>query len=102
MSSESGCDLSVEFTAAARDFVQIGRPRLVDGCLHLDFGVLQWSKLVEIRKARNETKHNNLQLNVCAALADSYSCSQATAAREIEAHSKSGLCEGVRCTKQQS
>ena len=64
------------------DSFQIGRLQVLNRGLHLDFEVLQWSKLVEIWGAQNETI-NNPQLNVCTSLADSYSSSQATAALEI-------------------
>ena len=38
-------------------FVMLSRLNLNKG-LHLDFGALQWSKLIEIRKAQHETKNN--------------------------------------------
>ena len=66
----------------ACDSLQIVLSPVLNGSLNLDFEVLQWSKLVEFRKARNEKK-GTPRLNACTSLADSYSSSQATAAREI-------------------
>lgn len=78
-------------STAARDSLQIDRPRLLNGGLHLEFGLLQWLKFVENQKTQNETK-NNPQPKVCTSLSDSnftYNSSpKATTAREIEA----GVC----------
>ena len=76
------CQRDVSSTAAFGS-LQIGHPHVLNGCLHLDFEVLQRSKLVEIRKTQYETK-DNPQLNVFTSLADSGSSSQATAVHEIE------------------
>ena len=58
--------------------------------LTVDFEVLQRSTLVEIAEFRghNKTKEN-LKMNVklCTSLADGYSASQPTLAREIEGRS---------------
>ena len=61
-------------------------PQLLNRGLHLDYEVLQWPNLVEIRGAQNET-NNTPQQNVCASLAGSYSSSQETTARGIEGYS---------------
>ena len=76
------------FICAACDSLQIGRLQVLNRGLHLDFQVLEWSKLVEfeIWGSQNETK-NKPQLKVCISLADSYSSSQATTAREIQGRS---------------
>ena len=70
------------FIRKACDFLQSGRPQVLNRGLHLDFEVLQWSKLVEICGTQNETKMTP-QLSVCTSLADSYSSSHATTAHEI-------------------
>ena len=44
-------------STAACDPLQTGRSPSNVG-LHLDFGVLQWSKMVEARRTQNEAKHN--------------------------------------------
>ena len=45
---------------AAWDSLQIDRPPVLNGGLHLDLGVLQWSKLVEFgrHKLRQKTNPN--------------------------------------------
>ena len=68
------------------DSLEIGRPQVLNRDLHLDFEVLQWSKLVEICGTQNETKMTP-QLSVCTSLADSYSSSHATTAHEIQERS---------------
>ena len=50
--------LDVSSTATC-DCREVDCQQVLNGGLHLDFGVLQRSKLVEIRKAQNETKKNN-------------------------------------------
>ena len=47
LSRERVYQLIVSFTESYDSF-QIGHPRLPNRGLHLDFGVLQWSKLVDI------------------------------------------------------
>ena len=74
------------FTRRACGSLQIDRQQVLNRSLHLDFEVMQWSKLVEVWGTQNETK-GNPQLNVCTSLADSYSSSQAATAREIQARS---------------
>ena len=74
------------FIHRACDSLQIGRPQVLDRGLNLDFEVLR-SKLVKKWGAQNEAKNNNHQLQVCTSIADSYSTSQATTAREIEGRS---------------
>ena len=49
--------------------------------VYLDFGVLQWPKLVKIRKTQYGTK-DNPQLKVDSSCADNYSSLQATTAHE--------------------
>ena len=61
--------------------LQIGRLQVLNRGLHLDFEVLH--AVVEIWWTQNETK-SNPRLNVCTSRADSYSSSQAAAAREIQ------------------
>ena len=76
----------MSFMHRACDSLQIGRLQVLNRGLHLDFEVLQWSKLVEIWGTQNETK-NNPQLDFCTSLADSYSSSQATTVPEIQGRS---------------
>ena len=71
---------------AACESLQIGSPRFLNRGLHLDFEVLQLSKLVEIWGTQNETKKNP-QLNVRTSLVDSYSASKTTNLRDIEGRS---------------
>ena len=77
--------LSVSSTAAC-DSLQIGRPPFLNRAPHLDFGVIEWSKMIDIWGTQNETK-TDPQLDVCTSVVDTYSPSQATIAREIEARS---------------
>ena len=73
-------------STAARDSIQIGRPHFFNGDLHLGFGALQWSRIVELQKTQNETKKQppTERLHFTCTLEDSYISSQATIVREIE------------------
>ena len=64
--------LSVSSNVTACDFLYIGRLHFLNRGVHLGFGVLQWSKVVDFGKSKNVTK-NNPHLNLCTLLADSYS-----------------------------
>ena len=55
ISRERVCELDVSSTSAC-DYLQMCCPQFLNGGLHLDFEVLQWLKLIEIRKTQNETK----------------------------------------------
>ena len=71
----------------ACDSLQTGLYQVLSRGLHLDFEVLQWSKIAKILGTQNEIKKENSQLNVCASLAGSCSSSQAITVREIEGRS---------------
>ena len=77
-------------SATACELFPIGRCHVLSRGLHLDFEVLQRSKLVEIWGTQKETK-NKPHLNVCISLADSCSAPQTTTAREIEGNSWWGV-----------
>ena len=62
--------ISVSSTAAC-DYLRIGRPPFLNRALHLDFGVIGCSKMIDIWGTQNETK-TDPQLNVCTSLADTY------------------------------
>ena len=86
---------------------QIGRLHVFNtGGLHLDFEVLQWSKLVEIGRAQNETKPNP-QLIVCTSHADSYSSSRRGRAPHKKKQTPKfrdvpdGVYDGVGCSRLQ-
>ena len=55
-------------SASTRGSIHIGRPRFFNGGLHLDFGVLQWSKIVEVQ----DEARNNSQLDLYTSLEDNY------------------------------
>lgn len=74
---------SVASTVAC-DAIQIGCPHFFNGGLHVDFGVVQWSRIVEVQKTKRY--ESNPQLNVGTSLEDSYNSPQAVTAREIEPH----------------
>ena len=74
------------FIRRACDSLQIGRLQVLNRGLHLDFEVLQWSKLVEIWGTQKRDK-NQPPTERCTSLADSYSSSQATTAPEIQGRS---------------
>ena len=74
------------FIRKACDFLQSGRPQVLNRGLPLNFEVLQWSKLVEICGTQNATKIKP-QLNVCTSLADSYGSPHATTTHEIQERS---------------
>lgn len=45
---------------ASCEYFPIPRPKFLKGVLHINFGVLLWSKLDEARKTQNETNRNKL------------------------------------------
>ena len=88
------------------DSLQIDRLQVLNRGLHLDFEVLQWSKLVEIGRAQNETKPNP-QLIVCTSHADSYSSSRRGRAPHKKKQTPKfrdvpdGVYDGVGCSRLQ-
>ena len=64
---------SVASTIIARDSIEIGRPHFFNGGIHLDFWVLQWSKIVANTK---QDQKNDPQLKLLHSTRGGYTYSQ--------------------------
>ena len=96
------CQLSVS-SAAASDSLGMGCPQFLNGGLRLDFGVLQWSKSVEIRKARNEKKKTTLTESLHITRGQLRRTAPHKLLRPTKlSHAPYGLCAGMGFTRQQS